>query len=135
MVIRLLGTPGPKLTDELRGYLAGYVDGEGCIRISSSGSPTLEITSTFPYTLRLFHSIYGGTLDDCPARNAAHRHAFRWRIYGDSAMAVLDDLMEHLQEKRIQALMVFEIRKTERGHERDGMIAQLSQMKRLDYGN
>ncbi len=133
METHLLATPGPKLTDDLRGYLAGYVDGEGCIRFK--GSPTLEVTSTYPYTLKLFESLYGGTFTECDARSTAHRNYFRWRIYGDAATRVLEDLIDHLQEKRVQALLIFEIRKTPPGHERDGMIAQLTQMKRLDYGN
>lgn len=127
-----MGTTGPKLTDGVLAYLAGYFDGEGCIRFEST--PSITVTSIYPYTLHVFRDCFGGSVKP-QAGNERHKPAYRWRAYGDNAVTCLEALQPHLREKRVQALLCLEIRKTPPGSTRDGMVTQLNHTKSFEYGD
>ena len=112
-------------------YVAGYVDGEGCIRWNNT-TPELSIANTFPYTLYKLSSLYGGKVTHYPAV-APKRSYYRWRVFGDTAVSLLQEILPYLWEKRAQADLAIAIKGEEPGHRRDGMIQQLSRFKRIDY--
>lgn len=127
-----MATTGPRLTEGVLAYLAGYFDGEGCIRFEKS--PAISVTSIYPYTLHVFRECFGGSVKGMPGTE--HRKpAFRWRAYGENAVEALELLHPHLREKRVQALLCLEIRKTPPGSTRDGMVTQLNRTKTFEYGD
>lgn len=97
---------------------------------------TLEVSvsSIYPYTLEVFHQAYGGTLST-RRRSTNCRQLHEWRIYGKSAEALIEDVLPYLKEKRGQALICLEIRTMAPGPSRDGLVAQLKSMKRIEYRN
>jgi hypothetical protein len=125
-----LGTTGPKLTEGLLSYLAGYFDGEGCVRFDNT--PVCSVASIYPYTLEVFRDCFNGAIGS-EVRHSTHKKIYRWRAYGDNATAFLSEIHPYLREKRVQALLCLEIRKTPPGSTRNGMIQQLNQTKHFEY--
>lgn len=126
-----MAPPGQKPIDpQLHQYLAGYIDGEGCFQFRR----TLEIsiTSIYPYTLKVFQVAYGGAINHRKG-DVNRRTSYQWRIYGQGAMKVLEDVLPYLREKKVQALLCVAIRETPPGPEREGLMAQLKSMKRVEY--
>lgn len=112
-------------------YLAGYFDGEGCVRFEKS--PAISVTSIYPYTLHVFREAFGGSVKAWPGSDN-RKPSFRWRAFGQNAVNALEALHPHLREKRVQALLCLEIRKTPPGSTRDGMVTQLNHTKAFEYG-
>ena len=110
-------------------YVAGYLDGEGSFMYDNS--PTVSVTNTFPYTLRKLCEMYGGRVDERESKTG--RLYYQWRLYGDPAIDFIREVRPHLWEKLPQADLVLRIRDTKPGQQRDGMIAQLKHLKRLEY--
>jgi hypothetical protein len=119
---------GLKPIEALHRYLAGYLDGEGCFTYHRT--PTVDISSIYPYTLQIFHDEYGGRIHQ---RDGPGRCWYQWRVYGKSAIKLIADVLPYLHEKRAQALLVLEIRNLEPGPQRSGLIAQLKHFKRIEY--
>lgn len=94
----------------------------------------VSVCSIYPYTLEVFHQAYGGTLSR-RRRKGRHRTVHEWRIYAKRAEALIEDVLPYLKEKRGQALLCLEIRSMAPGPSRDGLVAQLKSMKRIEYKN
>ena len=102
-------TPVPELPTELPTpppeYLAGMVDGDGCIQASRTGKISLAICTVPPLVPTVAHMRWGGTLGQYGRRqgNPNARPAWVWRISGRSAVAAIEELRPHLLIKRAQA--------------------------------
>lgn len=109
-------------------YLAGFIDGEGCIRISGT-SPYLSLTNrSLPGLLEIQES-FGGNVR--PSGNGVQRY----EAYGDRAVKILHYVYRHLREKQPQARLVMSFPSTEPGsHERDMILRALRDLKRVTYG-
>ena len=124
---------GPKHTEALRIYLAGYIDGEGCLTFRH-GSLTVAVDSIYPYTLRVFQKLYGGRISKRTQRPGTRkRTSYQWRVYGATSVALLTDVLPHLREKRAQAILCLALRDTPPGPTRLGMEAQLKSLKYVEY--
>ena len=128
-----LGATGPKRTDALRIYLAGYIDGEGCLSYRR-GSITVAVDSIYPYTLRVFKKLYGGRITKRQHRPGSRKRiSYKWRIYSATAAVLLEDVLPYLREKKPQAILCLALRGTPPGPTRQGLEAQLKSLKHVEY--
>ncbi len=97
-------------------------------------SPTIEIASVFPYTLRLFAESFGGNVKRRDRKDDDVRKTFyHFRIFGEGALDLIRLTLPYLHEKKQQAELVLLMRKAKPGPEREGLKAQLSAMKKIEY--
>lgn len=106
---------------EIRAWMAGFFDGEGCIFIKRA-SPTesnglrnfnyslcLDIGSTSKTVLDLWKGYFGGTIakrtDKRPGLRAI---SWNWRAHTGRAEEVLQKLLPYLQLKKDEALCALE---------------------------
>jgi hypothetical protein len=92
-------------------YIAGYVDGEGCIRWS--GTPNLCVETCNPSPLKFIKSTFGGTIYTRKRTGIGQtkRTVHRLAYYGDNCILILKTILPYLVEKKEQAEDLIEIRK------------------------
>ena len=113
-------------------YLAGLLDGEGCFQayIAEKGLTSYRIAEPEhrgePYmktayqvciemamcdekTVRWVHENFGGAIafKDCSRRNKACRDQWHWRVWNDTACALLKLIYPYLLGKKPQAALLF----------------------------
>jgi hypothetical protein len=113
-------------------YLAGLLDGEGCFQayISERGMTVYRIAEPkhlgLPYmrtayqvciemsmcdekTVRWVHQNFGGALafKDCARRKKTCRSQWHWRVWNDTAYALLKKIYPFLIGKKPQAALIF----------------------------
>lgn len=96
-------------------YLAGLIDGEGCIDLQVTKStigpyvnirPRLRIAMTLPgkHVLEMAQNSYGGHLYHRKTNNSAWTDSYSWECVGyKNASMVLRNVVNHLLIKREQA--------------------------------
>ncbi len=102
------------MTPEEAAWLAGYIDGDGCVSLSNrSGrvwrSPLLVIDSCDTELLDEVIRLAGGALIKKPSREAHHRQAWTWRLTGaDNIIALLTKIEPYMRcrSKRDRAKML-----------------------------
>lgn len=94
-------------------YLAGLVDGEGCIRLHPSNKgiyrkyyPRLQVTNTYKLLLDMLVSQYGGAIHGPKKGKSSYKDCWDWRITGDKARQLLKDLIPFLIIKKEKAIEV-----------------------------
>lgn len=96
-------------------YLAGLVDGEGCIRLHPSNKgkyrkyyPRLQVTNTYKPILDMLVDHYGGAIhtDSFGPRKPNWKVKHDWRISGDKARDLLNQLLPYLIIKKDKAIEV-----------------------------
>jgi hypothetical protein len=103
-------------------YMAGIMDGEGCIHIGCNHHPTsglvkpyywLEsmIGMTDRYICDLFHTRFGGTVRNTEKATEKWRAKWMWRISGKQAAEMLNSLLPYLRLKHKQAELALEFQK------------------------
>ena len=126
--------PGRKRT-RLKAYIAGYLDGEGCIRWQANRA-YVSITNTYPHVLNLICRKYRGKVRKMKSRSSAHRTTFRWEVHGEHALRFLRSMLPHLIEKKRQASIVIELGEISSRYETayiKALIVELATLKRIDY--
>ncbi|MFN8497319.1 MAG: LAGLIDADG family homing endonuclease [Anaerolineae bacterium] len=108
-------------------YVAGLVDGEGCIRLNGY-SPTVFITNTSLPMLEKVQRIAGcGTITVSNEAKGKWREAYKWRCYGKNACYVLRHIAPFLTTKYSQArLMVDDL-----PEDRETLVAELKHLKKV----
>lgn len=86
-----------------KAYIAGFIDGEGCIRISSNGAIEVTVINTCLPALEKIQNFFGGNISK--RKQVVNKAQYSYRIYGDGAFALLCDIYEHLIDKQAQALV------------------------------
>lgn len=96
----------PKASTELA-YLAGYFDGEGCIRLDSTEVHSLHVTivSADKSVLTRFVTSFGGKLTAVKKRKAYYRDLWHWSACNTDAQAILLQLIPYLDAKLNQAML------------------------------
>jgi hypothetical protein len=97
-------------------YLAGLVDGEGCIRLHPSNKgkyrkyyPRLQVTNTYKPILDMLVDQYGGAVhSDTKSRKENWKVKHDWRITGDKARELLNQLLPYLIIKKEKAIEVLQ---------------------------
>jgi hypothetical protein len=94
-----------------KAYLAGYIDGEGCI--GWYNSPSLQVESCHPEPMRFMQSLYGGEIRSRKRTGAKQtpRTVYTLRYYADSCIMILEHLIPFLIEKKQQAEAILQMRK------------------------
>jgi hypothetical protein len=85
-----------------KAYIAGYLDGEGCFRWHGY-SPEVGVKSCNPYPMKLISSIFGGTVVKQKAKTKGNKSVYSLRYYGQTAVDLLDCILDYLIEKQDQA--------------------------------
>ncbi len=93
-------------------YMAGIMDGEGCIHIGREQHSDrlipcywleIMIGITDRYICRLFHGNFGGTVRNIGEATETHYAKWMWRISGNKASDMLQLLLPYLRLKHSQA--------------------------------
>lgn len=91
-------------------YVAGFVDGEGCLMINANGSVSLTIVNTSIRALQFVKSVLGvGTIDHRKQR--VNKAQWVYRAYGDDCICAVEKIMPFLIDKTEQAELLLEYRK------------------------
>ena len=126
---------GPRRIDYERwlAYVAGYIDGEGCVRFSST--PIVEVQNTYPDTLVELRRTFGGHIRRRLSRKEHARTTFTWTVHGHNARHCLVSVKPFLIEKRRQAELVLMVGQfPPRSEQRQSLLDELRQLKRIDHG-
>ena len=115
-------------------YIAGYVDGEGCFRLSGT-APRFSLNNTYLPTLLWMKAHFGGSLRSIKKVAPHHRQAYEWELGVRSGIhSFIEDIYPYLREKAQQAELVLECMELPRGDLRKVDIAdELKAIKREEY--
>lgn len=94
-------------------YLAGFVDGEGCISVTkpspnhkNHGTIRLQLSNTNYDVLSAIQREYGGHLKVSKRQSTKHKAAWQLVWYAKEAIPLLQKLQPHLMVKQKQAILV-----------------------------
>ena len=116
-------------------YLAGYVDGEGCICICA-GSITIKVDSCYPKVCYRLFKLFGGRFRHIKRKTTftgRNRHYFSWTAHGDNAYLAVSSLFHFLREKKDQAKWLLKAHHTKGIAEKNKINEKLKELKRLVY--
>ena len=136
----------PRTVNEIRNqteiglaYVAGYIDGEGCITVKGDRKiPTAVVSTsnTFLPLLSLLCEVFGGSIRHIIKYKDVHREAYSWEIYSKDAISFLIRIEPYLIEKRWQSQLIiqwFTGNRWEDGLTKEFIIDALKEMKRFEY--
>jgi hypothetical protein len=83
-------------------YIAGYIDGEGCIGYWQ-GYPELKIDTCNPQPLRFLTKHFGGNVMTLKRKTKSNRTVYRLSYSRSRAIKVLTHTVEFMHEKKKQA--------------------------------
>lgn len=112
----------PPLSIDEAAWLAGFIDGEGCLQIQMTNSKrdrhvrsttcTISISQAEPRTDVLYwlRDRIGGTVNShgTHLRNPKHNKSYSWSISGANVSAVCDAILPYLKLKKRQAELLIE---------------------------
>ena len=103
-------------------YMAGIIDGEGCIRIGRIQSPyckrpfdhraTIQIGMTSQPVLLWVHHNFGGCLGVGRNESVRTKKTYQWSISAQQGTKLIKSLYKYLIEKKYQAKLFVEFAKT-----------------------
>lgn len=128
------------LTDEERAYIAGYADGQMCVRVDRNHHnrwvASITITQNDPGVLRWLCEIYGGRLSRPRSRrlkNGSQKLFYQWRLRRFNAVGTfMQDTLPFLAEKRAQVELV--LARFSRGMNPEHgavLVAELARLKKI----
>ena len=112
------------LTDTQKAYIAGIIDGEGCIYISKSRirkdigmkhchyRAGLDVKNTDKRMIEFLHTSLGGHKSIEKRRTHKDRIVYKWGVVGENAVDVLRVVYPYLQCKQDQSDVLFQLRQT-----------------------
>ena len=125
-----MASHGPIPTE--RAYLAGYLDGEGCLSFNQS-CPRVAVTTTFPQVLHRLAEAFGGNVR--PRKTLPNqRSLFEWAVSGEKAVSLCYRLESYFHEKADQAACIIEADRVEPS-KRGPFIKRCRELKRIDHGD
>jgi hypothetical protein len=116
-------------------YLAGYVDGEGCL-VVACGSITIKVDSCYPKVCHRLFKLFGGRFRHIKRKatfTGRNRHYFSWTAHGERAYLAVSTLFPFLREKKDQAKLFLKAHHTKGVAEKDKINLKLKQLKRMVY--
>jgi len=100
-----------KVSNAMKGYLAGLVDGEGTISISKTRAE--EYSHKYRFNCRIYidstnkkflekvrEKVGLGSIYQQKRRSKAHKRLWRWGIYGSDTEKFLEMILPYLQIKK-----------------------------------
>lgn len=119
-------------TEVEKAYLAGLIDGEGCIGAAGLRDKrpgrgegvmfTVFVSMCDRACIDLCLEIYGGSIRERRPSNPKHRQVFTWQAYGDLGARILRDVRPYLRLKGTQADAYLLARTTFTGGPRKGLM-------------
>jgi len=106
------------MTEVDKAYIAGFVDGEGCIQLQKKRKPgryclRFRITQTDKAILDWIKACTGeGTVRRWSLQSERHRERYEWYCGGYKALCILHEIYPYLKLKKLQAEIAFEFEKT-----------------------
>ena len=101
------GTPCCVINPILKPYLAGLIDGEGCIEIKRSYSTVharISFGNTNKRIVYLIKNITGiGSISPRPPKTAKHSKSWHWHAQSDGAHGLIEQISPFLKVKQRQA--------------------------------
>lgn len=108
------------MKEQIIGWLAGFIDGEGCLTISKQirtnrptdqFRPLLTIANTFKPSLDIFHKRYGGTLRFNKEKRQSKSgvpwsDSWTWYCPMSKLRTVIEELLPYFIVKREQAVIM-----------------------------
>lgn len=123
-----------KITKEMWAYAAGYVDGEGCIRIDiNKYTLRVEISSCYPGSLKWISETFGGSMAVKTESNGPHRRQYRWSLNGQKSKTLLEGLLPYSMEKKAQIKLALQFLDTGDKTEKAEIAAQLKALKKVIF--
>lgn len=114
-------------------YLAGFLDGEGCFRITTG--PAIELTCAYPHIVSDLKERYGGWTTAAAPRGLSKKTSFRWAANGPRALRVVNEILPYLREKRPQAKLLLKVsRFPPKTAMRAATLRELRELKLVSYG-
>ena len=102
------------MNDARNAYLAGIIDGEGCVGLRTRQqryvTPSVQITNTdrnFIYWLR--EHVGGGSIYAMKDKRPTRKPVFMWSCHGEIARALLRDVRPYLRIKAQQADVILSL--------------------------
>lgn len=97
----------------LLAYLAGYIDGDGCIFIGLHKNQTkkrinLIVSSTNEQILQVFKNNFGGNINPVKTNNSTWKQQFNWTLSKTDTLKLLPQVVDFLVEKKQFAYMAIE---------------------------
>lgn len=116
-----------KTSQVILAYIAGIIDGEGCIGIECMApckrkngtwarkhnyyTPRLTVINTSEIIMFTLLRFLGGTYD-ARKKLSGRKTCYRWHIFGEKLEESIKNILPYLQIKHKQAELVLEFRKT-----------------------
>lgn len=134
-----MSTKGNKiknLSDLEKSYIAGFIDGEGCLTISRHPSkdgtknpykysPWISVTNTNLEVMVWLKDITGlGHISLKSFRNIRHKDAYHWAIWSNQAFQLLEVLQPFLKVKAPQCKLLLEFYKRKRNPGKVGLTKE-----------
>lgn len=100
------------LTDNDLAYLAGIVDGEGCIRVARHSTYPhrfnciLTVTNTNPVLMDWLKQTFGGNISTHQPSNSNHKISYVWTISGSNSVKLVKIVKPFLKLKVEQASLL-----------------------------
>lgn len=121
-------------------YLAGFFDGEGCIRIKWSSQRGncfyiwVAITNSYKPVLDLAVSLFGGKVRRAEKRS--NKTIYHYLITSSEAVDMLKTMIGFLREKKSQAQLAISFHEKKSrltSKQKLWYVKKISDMKRIDY--
>jgi len=98
-------------------YMAGIIDGEGCIyarvvlypKRGMSTFLQLSVTMCSPSVIEWIHENFGGEIYLSSPPSGARRERFHWQVRGANISIVLSAILPYLREKSVRAILAMEL--------------------------
>ena len=90
-------------------YVAGIVDGEGCISVAKRGpyiTPTVQVANTDIGLLEIFYNQFGGNIDRNRESRPNRKPCHCWRLAGRAAKTFVQQIRPWLLIKGPQANII-----------------------------
>ena len=115
-------------------YAAGFIDGEGCINVSSNKTNIfirVLVVNTNRHVLELLQERWGGDIRQNKQHNKTWKVSYTWRVQHKSCLNLLNDIYPFLivKKQQVEAAFVFFNACPGKGHrwtEESSMIAKLA---------
>ena len=114
-----------KLTETESAYIAGFIDGEGCIGLSDRGKEArkerdlvyimkISISNTNRDVLEWIRLRIGHGSIYVSKKTKGHKQSYQWTMVGRRCVDLLEWIYPYLKVKRLQAEVLFEFAETMR---------------------
>ncbi|MFH1473645.1 MAG: hypothetical protein ABIE55_02005 [Candidatus Aenigmatarchaeota archaeon] len=105
-----------KIPKDLKGYIAGIVDGEGHVFITFTRTQNylcgVDVMNTDKRVLEFFVKYFGGNILLRKRAKPNHKDSYRWQCFGSKAAKLCRCILPYLIVKRKQAELLLEFSKT-----------------------